>query len=138
MPEKKKIDYHKQGRSNRRKGAAGELELAKVLNELLGIAAIRGRQFCGSSGNPDVILQKKAGGKIVDVPGLHVECKRVECLKLYDALSQSISDAREGEIPVVCHRRNNKPWVIIFELDKLKDIADWIKSLEDNKDESGV
>ena len=134
---KKEIDHHKIGRSSKNKGAAGERELAKVLNELFNISAIRGRQFCGSAGNPDVLLQKQAGEERVNLPGLHIECKRVERLNLYDALKQSESDAREGEIPVVCHRRNRDSWIISFRLDKLKDIAEWIQSLEDTESESG-
>lgn len=118
------------GRGSKNKGAAGERELAKVLNELLGLDSIRGRQFCGSAGNPDVILQKKKDDERVNVPGLHIECKRVERLNLYEALKQSESDAREGEIPVVCHRRNRDSWIISFRLDKLKDIAAWLTSLE--------
>ena len=132
MPEKKKIDYHKQGRSSKRKGAAGERELAKVLNELLGIDAIRGRQFCGSAGNPDVLLQKENNGERLEIPGVHIECKRVERLNLYEALKQSESDARGGEIPVVCHRRNNDSWIISFRLDKLKGIASWVELLKND------
>ena len=134
---KKEIDHRKIGRSSKNKGAVGERELAKVLNELFNISAIRGRQFCGSAGNPDVLLQKQAGEERVNLPGLHIECKRVERLNLYDALKQSESDAREGEIPVVCHRRNRDSWIISFRLDKLKDIAEWIQSLEDAESESG-
>lgn len=129
MPEKK-IDHHKIGRSSKNKGAAGERELAKVLNELLGLDSIRGRQFCGAAGNPDVLLQKQSGDERIDVPGLHIECKRVERLNLYDALKQSESDAREGEIPVVCHRRNRDSWIISFRLDKLNDMGKWLKALE--------
>ena len=123
--------------NSKNKGRQGEQELARVLNELLGIHARRGQQYCGLEGNADVVLQKQIGNDNVDIPGLHVECKRVECLSLYEALSQAQRDAREGEIPVVCHRRNKKPWVIIFELDKLKDVAKWVSSLEDAEDGSG-
>lgn len=136
MPEKKKkvIDYHKRGRSAKAKGAAGERELARYLNDLLGINSIRGRQFCGAAGNPDVILQKEAEGQLSDIPGLHIECKRVERLNLYSALKQSEADSRPGEIPVVCHRRNNDKWIISFRLDRLQDIAEWVKALEDKPD----
>lgn len=115
------------------KGKKGELELSKTLNSLLGIQSRRGKQYCGMEGNPDIVLQKEGESGVADIPGLHVECKRVEYLSLYEALSQSIRDAREGEIPVVCHRKNNKPWVIIFELARLKDVAEWVKSLEDTE-----
>ena len=126
MPAKKRANPY-------RKGKAGELELKNKLNELLGINAIRGRQYDGSAGNPDVILQKIVGDEAVKIPGLHVECKRVENLKLYKALEQSESDAREGEIPVVCHRKNNDNWIIVFRLDKLKDVVNWVNSLENNE-----
>lgn len=132
--EEKKIDHHKIGRSSKNKGAAGERELAKVLNELLNIDAIRGRQFCGSAGNPDVLVQKVAGDERIDIPGVHIECKRVERLNLYEALKQSESDAKGEEIPVVCHRRNRDSWIISFRLDKLKDVTKWVQSLEDDKD----
>ena len=129
MPEKR--SHSQIGRGSKNKGAAGERELARVLNELLGLDSIRGRQFCGSAGNPDVILQKVKDDERLDVPGLHVECKRVERLNLYEALKQSESDAKEGEIPVVCHRRNRDTWIISFRLDKLKELGAWLKSLED-------
>lgn len=127
MPKKKINPYQK--------GKKGELELKNRLNELLGINAIRGRQYNGAAGNPDIILQQTVGDQSVDIPGLHVECKRTECFQLYKALEQSESDAREGEIPVVCHRKNHDDWIIIFRLDKLKDVAKWVQSLEDGKDE---
>lgn len=127
--------------NSKNKGRKGEQELARVLNELLGIQARRGQQYCGLEGNADVVLQRTVGDDKVDIPGLHVECKRVECLSLYEALSQSKRDAQEGEIPVICHRRNNKPWVIIFELDQLKNVAKWVQSLgeiDDGESKSGT
>ena len=62
----------------------------------------RGQQFCGSNGDADV----------VGLPGIHIECKRVEKLNIYEAVEQSINDAREGEIPTVMHRKNHKPWLV--------------------------
>ena len=116
-----------------KKGKSGELELKNKLNELLGIKAIRGRQYNGSAGNPDIILQQQVNGTTTEIPGLHVECKRTEYFQLYKALEQSESDAREGEIPVVCHRKNNDSWIIIFRLDNLPAVSKWVQSLEDNK-----
>lgn len=82
------------GRKSKNKGRVGERELANKLKEY-GFNARRGQQFCGSNGDADV----------VGLPGLHIECKRVEKLNLTDAMSQSISDARDGEIPTVMHRK---------------------------------
>lgn len=98
------------GKKSRNKGKAGERELAKRLRDL-GWDARRGQQYSGATGEADVI----------GLPGIHIECKRVEALHLWDALAQSKSDAREGELPVVMHRRNNCDWVVIQPLD------DWIK-----------
>lgn len=94
------------GRMSRNKGKTGERELANILKEH-GYDARRGQQFCGANGDADV----------VGLPGIHIEVKRTESLSLYPALEQAESDAREGEIPVVFHRRNHKRWVAIMELE---------------------
>lgn len=94
------------GRMSRNKGKTGERELANILKEH-GYDARRGQQFCGANGDADV----------VGLPGIHIEVKRTESLSLYPALEQAGSDAREGEIPVVFHRRNHKRWVAIMELE---------------------
>lgn len=80
--------------NSRQKGAAGERELAKALRSH-GFETRRGQQYCGSNGDADV----------VGLPGVHIECKRVERLNLEDAMAQSRADARPGEIPVVMHRK---------------------------------
>ena len=92
--------------NSRQKGAAGERELAKVLRSH-GFETRRGQQYCGSNGDADV----------VGLPGVHIECKRVERLNLEDAMAQSRADAREGEIPVVMHRKNNCKWLVTLSLD---------------------
>lgn len=100
--------------NSRNKGAAGERELAKALASALGVEARRGRQYAGSPDSPDVVT---------DLPGVHIECKRVEALRLYDALEQSKRDAGADEVPVVIHRRNRGKWIVIVELDRLADLA---------------
>lgn len=93
----------------RRRGAAYEREIAKDL-KARGYDARRGQQFCGASGDADVI----------GLPGVHIECKRTNRLRLYEALQQSIDDARPGEIPTVWHRSDgNKTVVILRESDFL-------------------
>lgn len=94
----------------RNKGAAGERELAAELREL-GFEARRGVQYAGGGGSPDIVA---------DLPGIHIECKRVENKStgtIYDWLKQAVRDAA-GKIPVVMHRRNYKPWVVILPLDE--------------------
>ena len=92
--------------NSRDKGKRGELELAKKLKEY-GYDTRRGQQYCGSNGDADV----------VGLPGIHIECKRVEKLNLYDAISQSVSDAKENEMPAVFHRKNNCEWLVTMRFD---------------------
>lgn len=97
--------------NSKQKGKRGELELAAKLREH-GYDARRGQQYEGSSDSPDVL----------GIPGLHIECKRVEALSLYDAVAQAHRDASPEDTPVVMHRRNGKPhhplpWLAILELD---------------------
>lgn len=92
--------------NSRQKGAAGERELAKALRSH-GYETRRGQQYCGSNGDADV----------VGLPGVHIECKRVERLNLEDAMAQSRADARPGEFPVVMHRKNNCKWLVTLSLD---------------------
>lgn len=87
------------GKSQREKGKRGERELAGILRDY-GYNCRWGQQYCGTSGDADVI----------GLPDIHIEVKRVEDLRLRKALQQSSRDARAGEIPVVMHRRNYEPW----------------------------
>ncbi|MFQ9901231.1 MAG: hypothetical protein ACLRWF_05900 [Ruthenibacterium sp.] len=95
--------------NSRRKGAAGEREIAKVLRSY-GYEARRGQQYCGANGDADV----------VGLPGIHIECKRVERLDLYGAMAQARHDANTDELPAVMHRRNNSDWLVTMRLE------DWI------------
>ena len=81
---------------SRDKGKRGEREVALILREH-GFEARRGQQYCGANGDADV----------VGVPGLHIEVKRTEKFRMYEALDQAINDAREDELPVVFTRKNN-------------------------------
>ena len=93
--------------NSRDKGKRGELDLVHALKGY-GIMARRGQQFSGINGDADVI----------GLPGFHIECKRVERgLNLEKALEQSERDAREGEVPVVMHRRNRERWKVTMSLD---------------------
>lgn len=92
--------------NSRRKGATGERELAGKLREY-GYDCRRGQQYCGANGDADVI----------GLPGIHIECKRVEKLNLYDAMAQSASDAQPEEVPAVFHRKDRCDWLVTMRLD---------------------
>lgn len=104
--------------NSRQKGARGERELAAVLREH-GFECRRGQQFCGANGDADV----------VGLPGVHIECKRVESLNIYKAIEQAKSDARENELPAVFHRKNGKPWLVTMTLE------DWMKIFKGENNE---
>lgn len=105
--------------NSRQKGAAGERELANLLKEY-GYDTRRGQQYSGINGDADV----------VGIPGLHIECKRVEKLNLDTALEQSKRDARKGEMPVVIHRKNRQEWKVTLSLKDFmklyKEVEEWI------------
>lgn len=105
--------------NSRAKGAGGERELAHEL-EKYGYSARRGQQFCGANGDADV----------EGVPGLHIECKRVERLNIHKAMKQSRRDAREADVPVVIHRKNRTKWLVTLDLDEFMKL--WRDAHEDN------
>lgn len=92
------------GKSQREKGKRGEREFAALCKQH-GYDARRGQQYSGVDGED-----------VVGLPGIHIECKRVEKLNLYDAMAQSIRDAKTN-IPIVAHRRNNAEWLITMRAD---------------------
>ena len=91
--------------NSRDKGKLGELEVRDLLRKF-GFEARRGQQFQGGPGSPDVVHS---------LEGFHFEVKRVESLLLYPAMDQANRDKSPGEVPVVFHRRNKKPWVVVID-----------------------
>lgn len=91
------------GKASRDKGKRGELEFAALCREEGYDAARRTAQYCGKTGE---------AADVVGLPGIHVEVKRVEHLDLTGAMDQSRRDAREGEIPIVAHRKSREQWKV--------------------------
>ena len=94
------------GRMSREKGKRGERELAGKLKDY-GFECRRGQQYNGADGSADVI----------GLPGIHIECKRVEALNIYNAIAQAQSEAKNVELPAVFHRKNNCQWLVTMPLD---------------------
>ena len=98
-------------KNSRAKGARGERELSNVLKEY-GFQTRRGQQYSGSNGDADV----------VGIPGIYIECKRVEKLNLYDAINQAKSDSScedlpyDYDLPAVFHLKNNHEWLVSMPL----------------------
>lgn len=100
------------GKSQREKGKRGERELAGHLRDY-GYDCRRGQQYCGRSGGADV----------VGLPGIHIECKRVERLNLHDAMDQAVRDTgalpeEERLLPAVFHRRDHEEWLVTMRLEE--------------------
>lgn len=91
------------GRS-REKGKRGEREVAELLTAN-GFPARRGVQYVGGPDSPDV----------VGLDGYHIEVKRTEAFRLYPALEQAKGECQAGDIPVVLHRSNARPWVAVLD-----------------------
>ena len=87
--------------NSRQKGAAGEREFANLCREKGFTKARRGQQYSGIEGKD-----------VVGLDGIHIEVKRVERLNLSKAMEQAIEDRKEGEIPIVAHRKNYEDWQI--------------------------
>ena len=96
--------------NSRDKGKRYERHVASLFR-FEGYDARRGQQYCGANGDADV----------VGVRGLHIECKAREKMQLYDWVSQAKKEAKNGEIPVVIHKKNNCADLVTMEF------GDWIK-----------
>lgn len=98
------------GAKSKRKGNEGEREFLQLLKDR-GISAQRNDQkYIGGHGNPDV-------GAQIGNREFHFEVKRTEKFRLYEALSQAQKDAETEHMPVVAHRSNRHPWVVVLTLE---------------------
>lgn len=107
--------------NSRDKGARGERELAKWLQKQGYIDARRGQQYSGANGDADV----------EGLPGIHIECKRVEKQAVNEWLQQAVDDSFADSIkhgshvmPVVFHRQNHDPKKLIKGMWKVTMLAE--------------
>ena len=94
-------------RSQQRKGRAGEIELSELL---------KGYGYNVRPGEP---LNYGQEPDLIGLPGVHVECKRCEQLRLSDWMQQATRDAdrfHDGA-PVIFHRKNREGWLCTLRLD---------------------
>lgn len=103
------------GAFSRAKGKRGEQELVRLIKEN-GYEARRTAQYCGKTGE---------AADVIGLPGISVECKRVEKLNIYDAIAQATRDAEaagRGDLPAVFHRKNNCPWLVTLRIEDFFEI----------------
>ena len=99
------------GAKPQKKGADGERELVEHLRRAGYSVSWGGNRTYGAV--PD------ASG----LPGVHIECKRVEQLNIARAMEQADRDAhrfRDGA-PTLFHRKNKSPWLVTMQL------TDWLR-----------
>lgn len=98
------------GKASRDKGARFERTLASRFREY-GYDARRTAQYCGKSGD---------AADVLGLPGIHVEAKHVEQMRLYEWMEQARRDAQAGgknALPAVFHKKNNAEILVTMEFD---------------------
>jgi len=103
--------------NSRRKGAAGERELANYLREQGWQKARRTQQYAG---NPE----GGSGDVVCDNFPFHIEGKRCQQIKPEQWMAQAKVDCPASKIPSVFFRRNGeKKWLVILQADDVCEIA---------------
>ena len=94
------------GKASQRKGADGERELAAVLREYGYEIKRDGSMSFGEV--PD----------LVGLPGVHIEVKRCEQVRLSEWMQQAERDSQHFKdgLPAVFHRRSREPWRVTMNL----------------------
>lgn len=93
--------------NSKQKGARFERQLASRLREY-GYDARRTAQYCGNTGD---------ASDVVGLPGLHIEAKHQEQMRLYEWMSQAKRDSEgTGKLPVVFHKKNNAEILVTMTL----------------------
>jgi Holliday junction resolvase len=97
------------------KGARFERLLASKFREY-GYEARRTAQYCGNTGD---------ASDVVGLPGLHIEAKHQEQMRLYEWMAQAKRDAEAGgenRLPAVFHKKNNADILVTMRLEDFMDI----------------
>jgi len=94
------------GRRSQSKGGRGERELVELAKSA-GFHHARRNFASGAVG----------GGDVTGITGLHVEVKRTERFRLWDAWAQATGDCPSGFDPVVFTRRNGSAWLAVVDAD---------------------
>ena len=99
---------HSKKINSKQKGARFERQLASLFREY-GYEARRTAQYCGNTGD---------ASDVVGLPGLHIEAKHQEQMRLYEWMSQAKRDSEgTGRLPAVFHKKNNAEILVTMTLD---------------------
>ena len=118
------------GKMSREKGKRFERSLASRFREY-SFDARRTAQYCGKTGD---------ASDVVGLPGIHVEAKHVEQMRLYEWIAQAKRDAEaggKGNLPVVFHKKNNDEILVSMPLDVFMTIyKEWWENQDDLEGEA--
>lgn len=112
--------------NSKQKGARFERELAAYFKRQGYADARRTQQYCGNTGD---------ASDVVGLPGIHVEAKHQEAMRLYEWMEQAKRDAAaggEGRKPVVFHKKNRAAVLVTMELDDWMSL--YVAAMEEKKD----
>lgn len=96
--------------NSKQKGARFERSLASKFREY-GYDARRTAQYCGNTGD---------ASDVVGLPGIHIEAKHQEAMRLYEWMAQAKRDAAangKGNLPAVFHKKNNAEILVTMTLE---------------------
>lgn len=97
--------------NSKQKGARFERLLASIFRSQGYNDARRTAQYCGNTGD---------ASDVIGLPGIHVEAKHAEQMRLYEWMAQAKRDAEaggKGNLPAVFHKKNNAEILVTMTLD---------------------
>lgn len=113
--------------NSKQKGARFERLLASRFRDE-GYDARRTAQYCGNTGD---------AADVIGLPGIHIEAKHQERMRLYEWMAQAKMDAQgTGKFPAVFHKANNCEILVTMELnDWMQIYREWEAGMDfDRKD----
>lgn len=100
--------------NSKQKGARFERELAGRFRDYGYDESRRTAQYCGNTGD---------ASDVVGLPGIHIEAKHQEQMRLYDWMEQAKRDSKgSGNIPVVFHKKNRAEILVTMRFDDFMNI----------------
>jgi hypothetical protein len=86
----------------------------------MGYTARRSQQYSGADATSDLLVE--------ELPGVLVECKRVQRLNIEEAMQKAASDAAPHlKTPMICHRKNGSEWLVTV---RMKDLHTFVERMQ--------
>lgn len=116
--------------NSKQKGARFERLLASRFRDY-GYDARRTAQYCGNTGD---------ASDVIGLPGIHIEAKHQEQMRLYEWMAQAKRDAEAGgkvALPAVFHKKNHEEILVTMTLDDWMNLyREWEAGFDFKEEES--